>query len=179
MSGINPRIAILRVLSEADIGLIHRATLEILEKVGIRFNHPKALEVLSGHGASVIDDVVRFPCHLVEKALETYPRQVTLAARNPTRSVRLGGGQVHYTNGFGATFVRDLIQGTIREACLDDVRCFTILADYFENVSYCLMPVIPQDIQGDLTYLQASALMLQYTDKHAAIVVQRKRCLIG
>ena len=40
-----PRLA---VLNQAQIEQIHQATLEVLERTGVRFNHPQALALLDG-----------------------------------------------------------------------------------------------------------------------------------
>ena len=43
----------LRVLSEEQIAELHSATLEVLERTGVRLTHPKAREVLAGAGARI------------------------------------------------------------------------------------------------------------------------------
>jgi trimethylamine--corrinoid protein Co-methyltransferase len=177
MSGVKPSIGLVQVLGQAGVDAVHEATLETLAKVGVRFAHPEALEIFAGHGAQVEGDVVKLPDDLVDRALRTAPAGVTLAGRSPKRSVELGQGGVHYTNGFGATFVRDLTTGQTRNACLRDLRDFVILADYFDNVHYCLMPVIPDDAPTSRGYLRAAAIMLQNTDKHVAVSLPTEECL--
>ena len=61
----------LKILTERQLDRIHNATLEILEKTGVVFKHPKALQVFHEAGAQVDFDkeLVRIPTHLVEEAL--------------------------------------------------------------------------------------------------------------
>jgi trimethylamine:corrinoid methyltransferase-like protein len=40
----------LKVLSEEQIEQIHMATMEVLERTGVRITHPKALDLMEGAG---------------------------------------------------------------------------------------------------------------------------------
>ncbi|MBS3788438.1 trimethylamine methyltransferase family protein, partial [Candidatus Bipolaricaulota bacterium] len=51
-----------RLLSDNQIEDIHNTTLELLRRVGIKFHHERALELLEEAGAYIgEDDLVRFP----------------------------------------------------------------------------------------------------------------------
>jgi trimethylamine:corrinoid methyltransferase-like protein len=59
-----------RILDDAQIGRIHQAVLNILDEVGVRVNHPEALDLLAGNGARVMEDnLVQIPSFLVEDAI--------------------------------------------------------------------------------------------------------------
>jgi trimethylamine--corrinoid protein Co-methyltransferase len=59
------------LLTDAEIQMVHEASLEVLRTTGLRLNHPVALEKLSGAGAKVdaAKEKVRLPAEMVEKAL--------------------------------------------------------------------------------------------------------------
>jgi len=161
----------IKVLSEANVVAIQEATLKILEEVGVIFDDEEIQELFMRKGAIVNGSTVKIPSEMVKESIERCPSNVILRARNPERSVRLGKGKVHYTNGFGATFVLDLNSGKYRKAQLKDLENFTRISDYLENVHYCLKAVIPQDISPHLADLCAASVLLKNTDKHVHISI--------
>lgn len=81
----------MRVLSDEQIREIHFATLEVLERVGVKIAHPEALEVLAGAGARVDGERVYFPPWVVEDAIRKAPHRVVLGNRDGERTVFLEG----------------------------------------------------------------------------------------
>ncbi len=156
----------LQVLAPEDVERIHGASLDLLEQVGMVFEDDAAVALLSAHGARIDDGRVHLPARLVEEALATCPKRISLPARNPARDLELGQGRVHFTSGYGATFVRDLESDTVRPATLDDVRQLAVLADALECAHYCLLPVLPQDLPPEKAELAGAAVMLATTSKH-------------
>jgi len=60
---------------------LHWASLEVLERTGVRLFDPAAVEIVRKSGAIVTEqDRVRIPSGLVEKALATVPKRVVLWA---------------------------------------------------------------------------------------------------
>ena len=74
-------------LSEASIQRIHQASLEVLEHTGIDVTSSEAREILRAAGARLDEQNQRIylPRQLVEWALSSAPRQVTLYGRDPHR----------------------------------------------------------------------------------------------
>ncbi len=78
-------------------------------------------------GADVNRDRVRFPRGLVRSLIGTAPRQFTQFARNPARSVEIGGGNTVFAPVYGPPFIRNLDEGR-RYATIEDFRNFVKLA---------------------------------------------------
>lgn len=161
----------IKVLSHDDILKIHQATLRVLKETGVAFQHEKALKLLERAGAEVTDQVVRFPEQMVERLVKIVPPKITLHARNPDKDIQLGEGRMHFTNGYGATFVKDLETGLCREARLQDLINFTRLSDYLDNIHYVLTQVIPQDIPPEVVDVIQSVEMLRHTEKHVGLSI--------
>jgi trimethylamine---corrinoid protein Co-methyltransferase len=159
------------VLSQTDLLAIHQATLSVLKETGVFFDHERALEWLERGGAKVQGQVVRFSPEMVEGLIGRVPAKVILHARDPGRDLLLGEGNLYFTNGYGATFVRDLDTGEIREARLEDLIRFTRLSDCLENVHYVLTQVIPQDISPEIVDVVQSVEMLRNTQKHVGLSI--------
>jgi trimethylamine---corrinoid protein Co-methyltransferase len=154
------------VIPEEDLERIHRATVEVLETVGVAFESEKALRILGQAGAKVEGSVVKFPESMIEKAIGLTPQHVTYKAKKPEYNVELGRGKVHYTNAFGATFIKDLYSGEYRKATLKDLEDFVRLADYLPNVHFVLTQCLPQDVPENMRELLGAYTMLANTWKN-------------
>ena len=62
----------LRVLNREQALAIHEAALQILEKIGFKMEHPRALKMLADRDCEISNgDWVRMRPHLVEEALKS------------------------------------------------------------------------------------------------------------
>ena len=66
----------LTILSEEEVEAVHRATLDVLEVTGVRFESQRALKLLEKRGCRVDYDQrrARFPTGLVEVCLGKCPK---------------------------------------------------------------------------------------------------------
>ncbi|HSL75484.1 MAG TPA: trimethylamine methyltransferase family protein, partial [Candidatus Limnocylindrales bacterium] len=80
-------------ISDDELEAIHRASLRVLAETGMDFLDPDAREHLRSAGAQIEDggQRVRFDPAMVEDLIRTVPSEFTLHARNPERSLRIGG----------------------------------------------------------------------------------------
>jgi trimethylamine--corrinoid protein Co-methyltransferase len=101
----------------------------VLETIGIDFrDDPLALNLLKQAGASVDGERVRFPKGMCREIISSSaPAEFTQHARNPNRSVRIGGNHTVLVPAYGSPFVHDLDKGR-RYATLGDFENFTRLA---------------------------------------------------
>ncbi|MDQ7096329.1 trimethylamine methyltransferase family protein [Desulfosporosinus sp. PR] len=137
---------LLEVLSRQEIEAIHRATLEVLESAGMEFRHPEALALLRGGGARVEGSRVYFNRAQLTQALETAPERFLLEARNPGRSVWIGGATTVFAPPAGCVYVQDL--GAVRrQAVLKDylnlVRLIHQSPHFDTNGGGLVIPEIP------------------------------------
>jgi trimethylamine--corrinoid protein Co-methyltransferase len=89
----------LRFLTDKQLDDLQNATLEILEKTGVRFPSQKALTIFAEHGAQVDwqTQIIRMKPDFVLKALSTTPRYFLLGARNPAYDLQLEEGVTYFT----------------------------------------------------------------------------------
>ncbi len=116
------------ILSEENLALIEENAETVLQEIGIEFrDDPEALAMWKEAGADVDGERVRFPRGLCRKLCETIPTSFTQHARNPERSVEIGGNNTVFAPVYGPPFVRD-IEGGRRYATIEDFRNFVKLA---------------------------------------------------
>ena len=115
------------ILSEEATEIIEHNAETILEEIGIDFrDDPEALDILRNAGADVKGERVRFPRGLARQLCATAPSSFTQHARNPERSVEIGGNKTVFAPVYGPPFVRDL-EGERRYATIEDFRNFVKL----------------------------------------------------
>ncbi|MGC8827726.1 MAG: trimethylamine methyltransferase family protein, partial [Anaerolineae bacterium] len=108
---------------------IHVATLEILERTGVDVHDEKAREILAKAGAKVDGIRVRVPEHLVNWALETAPKRMTLYDRNGKVAIRAWGYNSYFGGGSDCLNILDHRTGQRRRPLLSDVRDAAIVQD--------------------------------------------------
>lgn len=130
------------VLSRDDLYRIHTATLEVLERVGVRIEEDSALKLMSEIGADVnyAQRIAKIPQHLVVEAIRSSPRSIMFAGRERKYDLTLGGRKVHFGMGEGATSILDTASGSIRPATRTDIADAVKLADGLPNIDF-VMPI--------------------------------------
>ncbi|MDX2379091.1 MAG: trimethylamine methyltransferase family protein [Acidimicrobiia bacterium] len=113
------------LVSTEGLERLEHAADTILEEVGVEIrDYPPALELFGSAGAEVDGTRVRFPRGLCRSVVQaTAPQIYTQHARNPARSVQMGGDATVFAPNYGSPFVHDL----------DDGRRYATITD-FENI---------------------------------------------
>ena len=166
----------LKVLNREQALAIHTTALEILEKIGIKMEHPGALEKLSDAGGKVTNsDWVKLPAYLIEDALRSAPRQIILYDQKGNKKMPLVNGNPFYGTGSDATFTLDLETGQRRRAVLKDVANFARLVDGLENLSFAMSMGNPQDVPVEDIYIYVFAEMVKNTNKPIVFIADSSR----
>lgn len=177
-----PRLpfAPVELVSGDELEAIHRAALTILQEIGVDFLHEEAKAILKGAGADVRpgSDRVRFDPALVEAQIGKAPREFTLHARNPERSVILGGRHVAFCSVASAPNSFDR-EGGRRPGNRRDYQNFLRLSQSFDSIHVLGgYPVEPADIHASVRHLDALFDMLTLSDKpfHAYSLGRERIC---
>lgn len=152
-----------------DLERIHKASMTLLEEVGIRFHHSDILEIMERNGIRVSGETAFFTEKQVMKWVRKAPSTFTLRARNSRYDMVLGAGALECAPGYGAPAVVES-DGAKRQALVDDYIRFLKLfhqSDLFKINGGIL--VDPCDLPPELKY----PVMLYYTLSHT------DKCLIG
>jgi len=82
--GLIRNIRPLEILTEEQIELIHKDTLDVLQKTGVRFESERALKLFKENGCNVDMDnkLVKFPPGLVEESLRKCPSNFQIKGRS-------------------------------------------------------------------------------------------------
>ena len=114
--------------SEEGLVQIETFSDRLLAEIGMDVRNDEiALRLFREAGADVDGERVRFEPGLVRSLCASAPREFTQHARNPARSVQVGGNNVVFAPAYGSPFVRDL-EGGRRYGTLVDFNNFVKLA---------------------------------------------------
>jgi len=157
----------LRMLSQDELYCIHLATLEVMEKSGIKVHCRESQEILDGGGA-IVDPktkVVRFPSYVVEDALRSAPRKIVLYGRDPSKKVILEGTRVHFTTFGEGIMVFDPLSGEYRKSTKQDVAQTALLADALDHVDVYERAIAARDVPPCVATLHEAEAFLANTTK--------------
>jgi trimethylamine--corrinoid protein Co-methyltransferase len=161
-------LSLLPALSRQDVERIHAHSLDLLERVGVDYQTPKALQVLEGLGCPVDYEQTRarIPRQVVEWALAQAPRVVKLAARDPARDVVLDGRRSHHTTDSQGTQAIDLETGERRESTEADLKRGLLFADALDRIEIVNVMVAASDVPAHVRTIRHFALAFTQTSKH-------------
>ena len=165
------------VLSESDITQIHYATLDILKNVGNRIFSEEALELLKKAGCKVEGNIVKVPPHLVEKALLTVPKQVTIFNRDGKKAMEVEGEAVFFGTGPTTPFTLDIYTGERRLTTTKDIELHAKVADSLPNIDFVMPLGSVSNVPKDKSDLYEFAETIKFTKKPIPFVVWNRENL--
>ena len=163
---IRRKIAEFEILDEEAMSIIEANADIVLEEIGIEFrDDAEALSMWKDAGADVQGERVHFPKGLCRELMKTVPSTFTQHARNPERSVEIGGKNTVFAPVYGPPFVRDL-EGERRYATIEDFQNFVKLAYMAPAMHHSGGTVCePVDIPVNKRHLDMVYSHIKYSDK--------------
>ena len=155
----------LSVINDEQIEQIHLATLELLERTGVKISHPRALDVLEDSGARVNGDRVRIPSWMVEDAIRTSPSRVVLGLRNGERSVFLEGDKSCFGPSLDCLDYLDPVTNERRAFTLDDCRITATVADALPNYAFTMTIGMATDTKPSIADRLIARQAMTYCEK--------------
>jgi trimethylamine---corrinoid protein Co-methyltransferase len=120
------------ILSEDAMAALDRGWRRIVSELGIEFILPEAVEYFREAGQKVEDAVVKFDPDFILEQVAKAPREFDLQARNPERTVHIGGDHMVFSSVYGCPFVRKGDER--REATMDDFENLVRLSQAFDQL---------------------------------------------
>lgn len=149
---------------EAIAGMIHEASLKLLDDPGVRFEHDAIVEMLVEAGARAGRDaqVVRIPRGMVDEALSACPAEVHLADR-------AGGGKTISAAGeqsfWSVPALKIFEDGRSRNFTTADMARFTRILDRLDNVDV-VFGLALEDVSPPARDAVGLCIMAENSTKH-------------
>jgi trimethylamine--corrinoid protein Co-methyltransferase len=185
-------------LSDEQFEKIHAACLEVLGRIGVRVDLEEARVLLKKGGAQVEGNLVRVPRRMVESALLSAPKKVTLHNRrgepvmpmegNPAASgrqdaIRLArsqsGSRCFFGPGSDCLTIIDHRNNERRKPLLQDVAEGSRLCDALPDIDFVMSMVLPSDVDATLADTYQMEAMLSNTVKPILYVSYESQGLVN
>lgn len=145
---------------------LHWASMEILERTGIRVHHQPAIDLLKKAGASVSEgNRVRIGPSIIEGAFTTVPKEFALYNRLAEPVIVVGNYRNFYGTGSDCLNILDHRTGKRRKALLNDIVEGVTLCDALPNIDFVMSMFLPSDVPTMIADRYEVECMLNYTTK--------------
>jgi len=153
-------------LTDEQSQKIYWACLEILERTGVRLFEQEALDLFKSAGVKATDgNRVRIPSGLVEKAMTTVPKRITLYNRDGERVMPIEGYRSYFGPGSDTLHIVDHRTGERRDPILQDVVDAATVVDALPNIDFTMSMFVPLDIEQSVADRHQMEAMLNHTKK--------------
>jgi trimethylamine--corrinoid protein Co-methyltransferase len=166
LESVSPYPSGYRMFSDAELEVIHQATLEVLRRTGVHVYEAECLDLLHSAGCKVSNDgLVRFPPGVVERALQSVPSRIVLCDRTGSPHMHLEGHRTYFGTGSDLPHTRDLDTGRRRPSVLADVENVARLVDALPNLSFVMSMALPSDVPIETSDRRSFLAMMENTIK--------------
>lgn len=168
----SPKIGIFEYFSKDELYRIHAATLEVLEKIGVKIEEENALRLLDSIGSDVefSKRIVKIPQHVVEEAIKKSSHSVLFAGRSKEFDLKLEGKKINFGLGEGAINILDCETNSIRPSTKNDVANASKLADALPTIDFVMPLFTAQDVAKRVMPLHNLHAALKNTVKPVMVV---------
>ncbi len=158
-------IPVLELLDAEGVEKIHDMAMRIIEEIGVDFRDAETIDIWRRAGADVTGERVRASREMLMELIATAPSEYLHHARNPERSVRVGGRNTVFSPSYGNPFVRDL-DGVRRNATLADLDMVQKLTHMASAVHVAGGPIVEvTDVPVPHRHLHTTYSALKWSDK--------------
>jgi trimethylamine--corrinoid protein Co-methyltransferase len=158
-------------LSDADVGLIHNAVLDVLENIGLANAIPSCIELIENAGGNYGDDGrLRFPRSLIEDTIANAARDITLFGQDPKHDMQLTGARTHFGTAGAAVHMVDCETREYRESTLADLYNVACIVDAMEHIHFYQRSMVPRDMLSSMDMdINTCYACVSGTSKHVGL----------
>jgi len=157
-----------RPLTEPEIKSIYDTAMRLNAELGINQVPPQLEQLFLEHGCTEDGNGrILIPQSLMEEAIDKAAKTFPLHARDPNRTIEIGGDKVYYGTGGAAVQTLDSETGLYRPSTLADLHKAARLCDALTNVAWysrtCVATDVPDNFDLDVNTAYA---LVRNTTKH-------------
>jgi len=153
-----------------EIERVHRASIRMIEEIGILVRSPSVEKMLLNAGASRTGSGKRIAIseEMVKRAIASAPKSVLLAGRGDVKDIRIpDGNRLFVAPGGEGVYIKDLVKGTMRTPTSKDLRDIAIIAEGLPQIDFFWELVGAQDETNEaMKGLVEMKTTFSYTNKH-------------
>ncbi len=166
------------VLEKDEIEEIFLASLDILERVGVKVFSSKAIEIFKKNGCILSDgNTVHIPKGLVKSSLNTVPESINIYNRLGELDLILEDKKNYFGTGSDCPNFIDPFTGKRRRSNNDDVINSAIISDFLPQIDFHMSLSMASDYSPDVYYIHQYVLMLENTIKPLILTAKDEKNL--
>ena len=160
-----PNVPVYEVANAEGIEQIHDLAMRIVENIGVDFRDAESLGIWKQTDAQIQDQRVRVSRDTLMALVDRAPSEYVHHARNPERTVTVGGRSMVVSPTYGPAYIYDL-EGKRRLAQLEDLHNLQKLNHMAASVHIAGGPIVePMDIPVPHRHLYMTYSGFKYSDK--------------
>ncbi|MGL4606589.1 MAG: trimethylamine methyltransferase family protein [Eubacteriaceae bacterium] len=147
------------VLNQTKIDKIHEKSMDLLANFGMKVTGDRTIELLKKYGCVIDGDLVKFPKEVVEKALNTIPKELTLYTRDGKPNMVINSkNNVYFGTHSDQLEILDYKTNVARPYLKSDIKDMCKLGSYLSNISFILSVGMCADVdpkvQSQITFIE-------------------------
>ena len=152
------------ILSKDAMAVLDKGWRRIVSEMGIEFMSDRALDLFRAAGQKVEGNNVKFDPEWILEQVAKAPSEFDVQARNPEKSIHIGGDSMTFAGNYGSPFVRE--DGIRRDAKLTDFEKLLKLTQSFSDLDIASSVICePEDAHLDTRHLDMTLRLQTLTDK--------------
>jgi len=176
IANVRPR---LELLNPEQMNEVHRYSIEILEKTGIRVDSDAARRIFKESGAvSINGNKVYISAELINHAVKKAPPDIEIFKRNGERAFHLGikqGSETYFGIGVTNIYYQDIESNQLELFTRKHMQHSTRMGDLLDNYDIISTVGIPSDVPVALSDLYATLDMYANTDKPLVLLISGEK----
>jgi len=169
---VRPRI---QMLSPEQMNEIHRYSINILEKTGIKVESKTALNIFkTSNAVNIKDNVVYIQNELINHAIKKVPSNIEIYNRNGDTAFHLGmqqGDETYFGIGVTNTYFQDIESSRIETFTRQHMQHSTKLGDMLDNYDMVSTLGVPNDVPVDKLDFYSTLDMYANTSKPLVLLL--------
>ena len=158
-------VPVYEVVNAEGVEQIHDLAMRIVERIGVDFRDAESLDIWKKTDAEIQGERVRVSRDTLMALVDQAPSEYVHHARNPERTVTVGGRSMVVSPSYGPPYIYDL-EGKRRTATLEDLHNLQKLNHMASSVHIAGGPVVePMDIPVPHRHLYMAYSGFKYSDK--------------
>ncbi|HWR45860.1 [trimethylamine--corrinoid protein] Co-methyltransferase [Sporomusa sp.] len=163
----------MQTLTQAQLEIIHSATLRVFWNTGIKVESKEAADILAAAGCTVERHgsyaLVKVPAHVVEECIQAAPRTAIYYGRIPEADFIAEPNRVGHSTFGECIQIIDPVTRQVRKSTKKDLGQVTLVCDYLDEISVMERPLCSGDQNPATQPLHNLEAMLSNTAKHIFI----------
>jgi trimethylamine--corrinoid protein Co-methyltransferase len=156
---------LLTLLSLEEAREVHCKAIELLEKVGVKFEDREVAKTLLENGALERDGRVLIPEELVNEAVKLAPKRIELYDRDGSRVATLGESASIFNPGSAAIKILDYESLEPRSPVMEDLKRLAVIVENMHFIDAQSTALVPGDVPMEIRDVVRLYPILKYSRK--------------